>query len=40
VHEQRASEYTALLAEGLSLREIARRYGTSHSAVAYAVRNY
>jgi hypothetical protein len=38
VHPARALEYKQLLSEGHSLREIARRYNTSHSAVSRVVR--
>lgn len=38
VHSGRIEEYKALLAKGLSLREVARRYGTSHSSVGRALK--
>ena len=39
-HKGNADVYRQLLAEGLSLRSIAKRYNTSHSAVAEAIRKY
>lgn len=38
VHPGRALEYKKLLSEGCSLREIARRYNTSHSAISRVVK--
>lgn len=38
VHPSRALEYKKLLSAGLSLREIARRYNTSHSSISRAIR--
>jgi hypothetical protein len=37
-HITRISEYRRLIEEGVSLREIARRYNTSHGAISYALR--
>lgn len=38
IHPARAAEYKKLLADGCSLREVARRYNTSHSAISRAVK--
>ena len=39
-HDINAEQFRRLRKDGLSLREIARRYGTSHSAVSRAIREY
>lgn len=39
-HKVNADVYRRLLAEGLSLRSIAKRYSTSHSAISKTVREY
>ena len=38
IHPARAAEYRALVSEGHSLRAIARRYNTSHSAIGRIIR--
>jgi hypothetical protein len=38
VHSLRAEEYIQLRKEGISLREIGRRYSTSHSAISKAIK--
>jgi hypothetical protein len=38
IHVHRAAEYRALLDSGVSLRQIAKKYNTSHSAISYALR--
>ena len=39
IHEAKKSEYQALLGQGYSLRQIAKLFGTSHSAISNAIKN-
>lgn len=40
IHDAKKKEYEALLAQGYSLRHIARLFGTSHSAISNALKSY
>ena len=40
IHDAKKKEYEALASEGYSLRHIARLFGTSHSAISNALKNY
>jgi hypothetical protein len=40
IHAAKKQEYEALFSQGYSLRHIARLFGTSHSTVSNAIKNY
>lgn len=40
IHDAKRTEYQALLDDGYSLRQIAKMFGTSHSSISNALKNY
>ncbi len=40
IHDVKKTEYQSLLNDGYSLRQIAKMFGTSHSAISNALKNY